>query len=257
MTTALQADRLGVPNVRHGFYTRKGGVSSGIYASLNCGFGSRDAREDVGRNRALVAADLGVGEDQLLTIYQFHSADVEVVEQAWPAMQPPKGDAMVTDRPGIGLGILSADCAPVLFADAGAGVIGAAHAGWRGALGGIVEATVAAMETLGATRETIAAAVGPCIAQPSYEVGPEFLDLFLADSEQSRRYFLPSQNPDHHMFDLRAFVSDRLVDSGIAIVDRVGSDTYSEEDLFFSYRRGSHRGEDDYGRQISVISLAV
>ncbi|HZD24767.1 MAG TPA: peptidoglycan editing factor PgeF [Alphaproteobacteria bacterium] len=245
-----------LPGVRHGFFTREGGVSRGIYASLNCGYGSGDSRADVGENRARVAAQLGLGGDALITIHQVHSPDVTIVERPWAPGEAPRGDAMVTARPGIGLGILAADCGPVLFADAEAGVIGAAHAGWRGALGGVLEATVEAMETLGARRERIAAALGPCIAQASYEVGPEFRDGFLARAAGNARYFVPSGREGHHRFDLPGYVLDRLVELGLGAAERLHNDTYAEADGFFSFRRATHRGEPDYGRQISAIALA-
>jgi YfiH family protein len=255
MPSALRAENLSSGNLRHGFYTRGGGASSGVYASLNCGYGSRDERGKVQRNRALVAADLGVDESGLLTIYQIHSAEVHVVTGPWAADRAPKGDALVSVHPGLALAILSADCTPVLFADEKAGVIGAAHAGWRGAIRGVLQATVAAMEALGASRGDIAAAVGPCIAQPSYEVGPEFHQQFTAAEAGHAGYFQPSPKAGHHLFDLPGFVCDRLENAGVGTVERVGGDTYANEDQFYSYRRVTHRGEADYGRQISAICL--
>lgn len=257
MPTALRAENLSSGNIRHGFYTRGGGASGGVYASLNCGYGSRDERAQVQRNRALVAADIGVPETGLLTVYQIHSAEVAVVEAAWTADQAPTGDAMVSATPHFALGILSADCTPVLFADEKAGVIAAAHAGWRGAISGVLSATVEAMEGLGAARGDIATAVGPCIEQESYEVGPEFHEQFTAASADHAAYFRPSPKDKHHLFDLPGFVRDRLSDIGVGSIERVGGDTYADEERFFSYRRVTHRGESDYGRQISAICLTA
>jgi hypothetical protein len=251
----LTATSLQAANIRHGLFTREGGVSAGIYQGLNCGFGSRDDRDCVAENRRRVADTLGVSAETLITIHQIHSADAIAVDMPWSPAEAPRGDAMVTDRPGIALGVLAADCAPVLFADAQAGVIGAAHAGWRGALTGILAATVAAMETLGADRTRIAATVGPCIGQPSYEVGAEFHAAFAAEGIDTGRYFVPSDRAGHHRFDLPGFVRDRLGALGIAGVEMLAHDTYADPERFFSYRRATHKGEDDYGRQISAIAL--
>ncbi len=231
----LQAPEL---NARHGFFGRTDGVSTGIFASLNCGPGSGDDRAAVTENRRRVSEALG---GPLLTLYQIHSAEAVVVTEPWA--QGPQADAMATNVPGLALGILTADCAPVLFADSEAGVIGAAHAGWKGALGGVTDAAIAAMEGLGAKRSRIAAAIGPCISQANYETGPEFRARFDA------RYF------DGRQFDLEAYVADRLASAGIATVARLSTCTYAREDEFFSYRRATHRGEKDYGRQISAIVL--
>jgi len=256
MTTGLTAANLDAGGgVRHGFFTRDGGVSTGIYRSLNCGYGSHDDRAAVRENRARVATALGVARDHLITIHQVHSADAVVVHEPWSPADAPRGDAMVTDRPGIALGVLAADCAPVLFADASAGVIGAAHAGWRGALGGVLEAAVVAMTRLGARHAGIAAAVGPCIAQASYEVGSEFREAFLAADDGHGRYFVVSDRPEHFRFDLAGFVGDRLDALGLGAVTRLGIDTYHQEERFFSYRRTTHRQEADYGRQISAVLL--
>lgn len=243
-------------NVRHGFFTREGGVSDGIYASLNCGAGSSDQSENVVENKRRAADRLGVGADRLVTLYQIHSANVVTVEDAAALMaNRPEADAMVTDRPGIALGVLTADCAPVLFADPAAGVIGAAHAGWKGALGGVVENTIAAMEALGASRANTVACVGPCIAQESYQVGPGFPDPFIASDAGAAAFFAPDEEPDRHRFDLRGFVLSRLTASGVEKPDAIDLDTYAREDLFFSYRRTCHRAEEDYGRGLSAISL--
>lgn len=250
--TASSLDRLG--GVRHGFFTREGGVSGGIYASLNCGYGSDDRPDHVTENRARVAGAVEVAADALLTVYQVHSPGVVTVTETWRPEDAPKADAMVTDRPGIALGVLAADCAPVLFADAQAGVVGAAHAGWKGAIGGVVEATVAAMQELGAARTRIIAAIGPCIAQASYEVGAEFRARFVAEDATHERFFADGARPDHYQFDLPGFVRSRLEGAGIAAVETVARDTYANETLF-SYRRTTHRGEPDYGRNLSVIAL--
>lgn len=243
-------------NVRHGFFTREGGVSTGIYASLNCGWGSDDARPSVIENRARVARALGLRDDGLLSLYQVHSADVVVVEEPWDPGQGPKADAMVTTRPGLALGVLTADCAPVLFADAEAGVVAAAHAGWKGALGGVLEATVEVMQELGADRGRIAAALGPCIRQPSYEVGPEFIDRFLADDADNGHFFRPSGREGHSLFDLAGYVLTRLDRLGVGAVGDTGGDTCMDENRFFSYRRATHRREADYGRAVSAVALA-
>ncbi len=249
---ALQA----IGGVSHGFFTRQGGHSEGIYASLNCGFGSNDNPESVASNRAIAAGRLGVAEDHLLTVWQWHSADVHVACEAWDALHPPKADAMVSDRPGLALGVLTADCTPVLFADREVPVVGAAHAGWKGALSGVIAATITAMEKLGAERSRIAAAIGPTISQASYEVGPEFHARFAAADEEHLRFFQPSKRADHFMFDLPGFVRAQLVREGLAGIEDVALCTYADEARFFSYRRATHRGEPDYGRQISAIAIA-
>ena len=238
--------------LRHGFFTRRGGASSGIFHGLNCGPGSSDLSEVVAINRARVAAAMQVAPDHLLTLHQTHSADVVTVTA--PFTTHPKADAMVTATPGIVLGVLSADCQPVLFADAMAGVIGAAHAGWRGAKDGVLEATVAAMERLGATRANISAVIGPTISQPAYEVGVEFFDTFLADDPQSARFFMKGA-ADRYLFDLPAFGLHQLRSLGIGHAEWTRHCTYTDADRFFSYRRTTHLGEADYGRLISVIQL--
>ncbi len=245
--------------IAHAFFSREGGVSGGIYASLNCGAGSDDRPENVLENKRRAAAALGFGEDALTTLYQVHSADVVTVgDPASIRANRPKADGMATDRPGVILGILTADCAPVLFADPANRVIGAAHAGWRGALSGVVEATVQTMESLGADRASIASAVGPCIAQASYQVGPDFPDAFLADDPANAAFFAPDpEEGDKHRFDLRGYVLSRLAAAGIAAADALDIDTYAEDGHFFSYRRTCHRGETDYGRGLSAIVLSA
>ena len=243
-------------NIRHGFFTREGGVSDGIYASLNCGAGSSDRPDNIVENKRRAANRLGVEENRLITLYQVHSANVVTVKDSAAVMaNRPEADAMVTDRPDIALGILTADCAPVLFADPAAGVIGAAHAGWKGALGGVVENTVSAMEALGATRAKTVACVGPCIAQESYQVGPGFPDPFLAADPDAANFFAADEEPGRHRFDLRGFVLSRLTASGINTTGAIDMDTYARDDLFFSYRRTCHRAEEDYGRGLSAIAL--
>ncbi len=239
--------------IRHGFFTRAGGVSTGLYRGLNVGVGSQDARENVTENRRRVAAWMGVAPERLLTLYQIHSADAVVVREPFSGERP-KADAMVTDRPGIALGALAADCGPVLYADAQAGVIGAAHAGWKGALTGVLEATIDAMEGLGAKRERIVAVLGPSISADNYEVGPEFVERFVAGEPANAAYFSPSAKAGHFMFDLNRYTVDRLRRAGVA-ADMLGRCTYAGEDDFYSYRRTTHRQEPDYGRQISAIVL--
>lgn len=244
-----------IGSVRHGFFGRPGGVSGGIYASLNCGFGSGDGRDNVATNRARALAALDLGPEALVTAYQVHSAEVVRVTDRWDPAEAPRADAMVTTRPDIALGILAADCAPVLLADATAGVIGAAHAGWRGALSGIVENTVAAMTALGARAGRITAAIGPCIARESYEVGPEFPAPFLSEDAANRAYLTPAPGEGRWLFDLVGFVSRRLEQAGVARVTATGHDTCAARDSFFSYRRSRHEDEADYGRNLSAIAL--
>ena len=241
--------------VVHGFFTRRGGASTGLYATRNCGFGAADDPQTVEANRAAAVADLGLPSDALLTLYQVHSPDVVTVQSVWPRDQAPRADAMVTDRSGIALGVLAADCAPVLLADPIAGVIGAAHAGWKGALTGVVEATVAAMVGLGAERARLRAVVGPCIGPSSYEVGPEFRDRFLAAAPGNGDFFAAGQG-DRLLFDLPGYVLARAADAGVARAHWVGHDTFAEPEAFFSYRRSCHAGEPDYGRLLSAIALA-
>ena len=240
----------GVP---HGFLGRRGGVSTGEVGGLNVGFGSKDDRAAIDENRRRAIAAVNPGA-KLVTLHQVHSADAVHAESAWPKDERPHADAVVTDRSGLLLGILTADCAPVLLADIQAGVIGAAHAGWRGALGGVTDSVVAAMERLGARRERIAAVVGPCIAQQSYEVDEHFHERFLAAEAGNARFFTSGPGPKPH-FDLSAYVVDRLQKAGVGSAARIGLDTYSDADRFFSFRRATHRGESDYGRQLSAIAL--
>ena len=237
---------------RHGFFTRRGGASSGIFDGLNCGFGSSDQREIVTINRARVAQAMDVPHSHLVTIHQTHSPNVEVITAADQETGP--ADAMVTNVPGLALGILTADCQPVLFADTQAGVVGAAHAGWRGALDGVLEATVSAMESLGADRAHIHAVIGPSISQKAYEVGPEFFDDFLAETPDNARFFASGQG-DRMMFDLPAFGLSRLRACGVGQAEWIRHCTYSDPDRFYSYRRTTHAGEADYGRLISVIRV--
>lgn len=237
---------------RHGFFSRKGGASSGIFAGLNCGVGSSDQCEAVSVNRARVAGAMGVTPERLLSLRQVHSALVAEPEAAGWAERP-EADAMVTDRPGLALGVLTADCAPVLLRDRAAGVVGAAHAGWRGALDGVIEAVVAAMVRLGARREAIHAVVGPTISQRAYEVGPEFLDRFLYEEAGYERYFVPGRE-GHFQFDLPGFVLGRLRAAGTEAA-WIGHCTYSDPARFYSFRRATHAGEPDYGRLISVIRV--
>jgi len=242
-----------IEGVRHAFFTRNGGVSQGIYASNNCGFGSRDDAKAVAENRARAMRRIDADPARLVTLSQVHSADVVEVKAAWRREDAPRADAMVTSVPGIALGILTADCAPVLFADAEARVVGAAHAGWRGALSGVLEATVAAMVGIGARREAIRAAVGPTINQPAYEVGPEFEAEFLAADSAYARFFSRPNAEAKPRFDLPGFVTHRLERLGLAGIERQTRCTYENESEFFSYRRATHRKEPDYGRQISAI----
>lgn len=239
--------------ISHGFFTRKGGVSEGIYDSLNVGLGSDDKQDMVATNRQLICQALGAEAEQLATVSQIHSADVAFVEQPMTEDRP-RADALVTNMPGLAIGILTADCGPVLFADADAGVIGAAHAGWKGAMGGVLENTVLKMIELGARRENITATLGPCISQGNYEVGPEYLSRFLNADMSNNRYFVPSKKEGHSMFDLTSYVVTQLTNSGI-IADSVNLCTYQDENRFYSYRRSIHKNQQDYGRQISAIML--
>lgn len=249
---ALRARALeGVP---HGFLGRRGGVSTGVVAGLNTGTGSADdpALIAVNRRRAVEAVLPGA---RLVTVYQVHSPDAVTVIEPYDEALRPHADALVTDRPGLALGILTADCAPVLLTDREAGVVGAAHAGWKGAIGGVTDSTIAAMETLGARRERIAAAVGPCIARASYEVDDSFFRHF-AEADPANERFFADGRAGHHQFDLEAYVAHRLAAAGVRTVEALGEDTYSQPDRFFSFRRATHRGEPDYGRQIAIIGIS-
>lgn len=239
--------------LRHGFFTRRGGASSGIFSGLNCGPGSSDQSDCVRLNRARVAVALGVSAPDLVGVHQVHSADVVVVREA-ASGERPKADALVTNRPGLALSVLTADCQPVLFADHGAGVIGAAHAGWRGAMDGVLEATLDAMEGLGARRAQVQAVIGPCISQRAYEVGPEFLDRFLAEDAGNASFFANGKD-GRYQFDLVGYGLARLRAAGVGRAIWTGHCTYSQPDLFFSYRRSVHDGQADYGRLISAIRL--
>jgi polyphenol oxidase len=256
MTGRIEAPALaGLTGIRHAFFTRGGGVSPGIYASLNAGVGSNDDPQHVAANRARMAASLGVAPERFLTCYQIHSPDVVVADTPWSAQARPRADAIVTDRPGLAIGISTADCGPVLFADPQARIVGAAHAGWRGALAGVTDATIAAMERLGADRARIVAAIGPMIRQPNYEVGPDLMERFIAADPANRRFFVPSDREGHFMFDLAGYVAGRLAAAGIGAVEDLGACTYADPEQFYSYRRMTHRGEADYGRHINAIVL--
>ena len=252
----LQAASLSaLAGIRHAFFTRDGGVSDGIYASLNGGPGSHDAPARVAENRGRMAAALGVGPDRLLTAYQIHSPDVVTIDRPWEPQERPCADAIVTRTPGLAIGVTTADCGPVLLADEKAGVIGAAHAGWRGAATGVLEATIAAMERCGADRSRLVVVLGPMIRQPNYEVGPEFVRQFKADDGANERFFQPSPRPDHALFDLSGYIAARLAGAGVPRVEDLGHCTYADPSRFFSYRRSTHRKEPDYGRHINAIVL--
>ena len=242
-----------LPGIRHAFFTREGGTSEGIYASLNGGIGSNDDFARVQENRRRMSEALGA--EHLITCYQIHSADVVVAGKAWSREDAARADGIVTRTKGLAVGASAADCGPLLFADAGAGIVAAAHAGWKGALGGIAEATVAKMEELGASRKNIVAAIGPLIRQQSYEVGPELVAKFKKAEPSFAQFFRPSVKQGHSMFDLGGLIRLRLENAGIGQIDDLGLDTYSDEKRFFSYRRTTHRGEPDYGRQIAAIAL--
>lgn len=251
--TPLQSHVLS--GVSHGFFGREGGVSQGIFASLNCGYGSSDDQASVRENRTRVADWLGTSEPKILTLYQVHSAEAVHVTELWSRPTAPKADGMATTMRGVALGVLAADCAPVLFADAEAGVIGAAHSGWKGSISGVSEATVALMERLGASRSRIRAAVGPCIGPGSYEVGPEFRERFVDEAASNARFFSPSRRDLHWQFDLPGYVAMRLSAMGLAAVEALSVCTYANHDRYFSFRQTTHRQEPDYGRNLSVIML--
>ena len=252
----LTAGALKLPGVAHAFFTRRGGVSEGVYASLNGGVGSNDDACAVAENRARMAGVLGVAPRNFLVPYQIHSAEAQAVTAPWPEGERPRCDGLVSATPGLALGVTGADCGILLFADRRAGVIGAAHAGWKGALTGMVEALVAAMEGLGAKRSDIAAALGPTISAQSYEVGPEFFTRFQAEDAGFARFFAPSAQPGHFMFDLPGFIEMRAQRAGIGGFENLRLDTYADEARFFSYRRMTHRKEEDYGRLVAGIALA-
>ena len=242
-----------LPGISHGFFTRQGGISTGLYEGLNAGLGSNDNRDHVVENRRRMTQALGVDENRLASPYQVHSPDVIITNEAWTDDRP-KADGVATTQRGLALGIVTADCGPVLFADAEAGVIGACHAGWKGALGGVLENTIAAMVELGAQQGNITAILGPTISQSNYQVGPGFPEPFLALSADNSKYFGASDKPDHHQFDLTGYIVDRLAATGVT-AGAVHRCTYGEEDNFYSYRRTTHRDEPDYGRQLSAIVL--
>ena len=241
--------------IRAGFFTREGGVSAGLYASLNCGFGSGDTAENVRENRARVAAKLGTSRAELVTVRQVHSSRVFVADTPWQPDAAPEADAIVTRMPSLAIGVLTADCTPILFADPEAMVVAAAHAGWKGAKAGIVDAVIEAMEDLGARRDRICAAIGPTISQTSYEVGPEFEAAFLDDNTANGKYFTRPTPESQPHFDLPDYCRDRVRAARVAHVDSFNLCTYQNESLFFSYRRSVHSGEGDYGRQISAIVI--
>ncbi|MCJ2086374.1 peptidoglycan editing factor PgeF [Methylobacterium sp. E-005] len=244
------------PHIRHAFFTRLGGVSEGDYAALNGGLGSQDAPERVAENRARMCAQLDLPADRLVSLYQIHSAEVVTVTAPFPSAERPRADAMVTRVKGLALGIATADCGPILFADPAGGVVGAAHAGWKGALTGVIEATVRAMEALGAQRHRIVAVLGPTISQPSYEVGPDFIARFRGEAPGIDRFLGPATRPDHAQFDLPGFILARLDQAEIREATALNLCTYADAERFYSYRRATHRGEPNYGRLISAIALA-
>ncbi|MBV9076914.1 MAG: peptidoglycan editing factor PgeF [Methylobacteriaceae bacterium] len=250
------AELANLPGIRHAFFTREEGVSEGIYASLNGGLGSADAPDNVAENRRRMAGRLGLEARALLSLHQIHSPLAVTVTSPWAREDRPKADGMACATPGLALAIATADCGPILFADAEARVVGACHAGWKGAFGGVLEATVEAMEALGARRERTVAVLGPTIGRDAYEVGPEFRERFAAAEPAALRHFRPSGRDGHSLFDLPAYIAERLRRAGLGTVADLGLCTYSDERRFFSYRRTTHRGEGDYGRLISAIALA-
>jgi YfiH family protein len=243
-----------IPGLRHAFFTRDGGVSDGIYNSLNGGIGSNDDPAKVAENRSRMAEQMGVTPEYFLSVHQTHSPDVVVTSEPWRGASRPLADALVTRSEGLAIGATAADCGAILLVDPNARVIGAAHAGWKGALTGIVESTVDAMEKLGAERSGIVAAIGPLIRQHSYEVGAEFVDRFVEADAENALFFLPASREGHAMFDLAGFIRMRLENAGVLMIDDIGADTYSDE-RFYSYRRSVHRGEPDYGRHVHAIVL--
>ena len=252
----IRAPQLTLPGIRHGFFTREGGVSTGIYASLNGGIGSNDDRALVLENRGRMCAALGIKADRLATPYQVHGTNAVVVSEAWAPGEGPKADAVVTTVPGIALGVSHADCGPILLADAESGVIGAAHSGWRGALAGVAESVVAAMLAHGARREHIVAVLGPTISQPNYEVGAEVREAFVAASPADEALFVPSPREGRFLFDLPGAIVARLKAAGVA-ASSLGLCTYADARRFYSYRRATHSGEPDYGRLLSIIVLSA
>jgi YfiH family protein len=243
-----------IPGIRHAFFTREGGVSDGVYDSLNGGLGSNDEPARVAENRRRMAEQLGVAPSHLLSVHQIHSPDAVVATGPWDGPVRPKADAIVTRNEGLAIGVTTADCGPILFVDPKARVIGAAHAGWKGALTGVLESTIDAMEKLGADRSGMVAAIGPLIRQPSYEVGHEFVERFIEADAENALFFLPAERNGHSMFDLAGFIRMRLENAGVLMIDDLGIDTYADE-RFYSYRRSVHRREPDYGRLVHAIAL--
>ena len=252
----VEAEILALSGIRHAFFTRTGGVSDGLYATLNGGVGSRDGSANIAENRARMAAALAVEPHRLLTANQIHSPQVVVAETPWTTEARPRADAIVTRMRALAIGVTTADCGPVLLADPRSRVVGAAHAGWRGALAGIAEATVAAMERLGAERSRLRAALGPMIRQDHYEVGPDLMARFAAEDAASGRFFRPAARAGHALFDLPAYIAERLTRAGVRQIEDLGLCTYADVSRFFSYRRSTHRAEADYGRHVHAIALA-
>ncbi len=251
----IEARSLALTGIRHAFFTRAGGVSDGLYSSLNGGIGSRDAAENVAENRARMAAALGVEPRRFLTAFQIHSPEVVVAEAPWTADARPRADAIVTRMRALAIGVTTADCGPVLLADPQAHVIGAAHAGWRGALTGVNEAAVEAMERLGAARGQIRAAIGPMIRQANYEVGADLIARFAAEDGASSRFFAPAAREGHALFDLGGYIAARLKRAGVGQIEDLALCTYADPERFFSYRRTTHRAESDYGRHVNAIAM--
>jgi YfiH family protein len=253
LTTPLED----IPWIRHGFFSRLGGQSHGIYGSLNCGLGSNDSPEIVNANRKAVAESIGISSGKLVTLYQVHSAKAVIAEETWAEGKSPEGDALVTDKPGLAIAILTADCTPVLFADRQKKIVGAAHAGWKGALSGVLESTIDQMVACGSKHEDITAAIGPCIGAKSYEVSDAFKNPFLVQDAANAQFFVPAQKPGHLIFNLPGYVAARLTKAGITEIHDTRRDTLTDENTYFSYRRTTLRGEKDYGRQASVIAIAA
>jgi YfiH family protein len=244
-----------IDSIQHGFFTREGGVSLGVFNSLNCGYGSGDSAKNVNLNRAIALRKLGLKQKILNTVYQIHSTKTVIAEKIWKFNQHPKADAIVTKIPNLPIGVLSADCAPVLFADPENKVIAACHAGWRGAFGGILESCITAMENIGGKRDAIKAVIGPCIHQKSYEVDARFKNLFVDYDGHNQRFFVPSKQENHFQFDLPGYILQRLQKLGLLRSCNINVDTYEDKERFFSFRRSSHSSETNYGRGLSVITL--
>ena len=255
MVNPVLSPALTKAGIRHAFFTREGGISEGVYAGLNGGIGSSDKPEHVTENRARMAGYLGVPADNLLSLYQIHSPLALTVTEPWPRTKRPQADAMVTVKPGIALGVGAADCGPILFADPEAGVVGAAHSGWKGAIGGVLESTIATMEAEGARRSRMIVALGPMLSQANYEVGPEFRAAFLAENPENHRFFRQGVRENYPHFDLPGYIVSRLERAGVGEIDNLALCTYADEARFYSYRRKTHRNEPDYGRLIAAIRL--